>query len=59
MPVTPAPEVRAVLPSEMVRPVPNPVAESPQFRHAVENGTRTRTGAPGPEHWTQHTEYDI
>ncbi len=41
------------------RPVPGPVFESPAFTRAVERGTRTRTGAPGPAYWVQHPRYDI
>ncbi len=59
VPVEPAPRTEALMPSELVRPIPYPVLETPRFRRAVENGTRTRTGAPGSDHWTQHAEYDI
>ncbi len=41
------------------RPTPGPVFESPGFARAVDRGTRTRTGAPGPRNWVQHARYAI
>jgi len=41
------------------KPIPYPVVPSPDFMEAVENGTRTMTGAPGPEYWQQWATYDI
>lgn len=41
------------------RPYPYPVFLSPQFEQAVENGTRTLTGAPGPNYWTNTADYTI
>ena len=41
------------------RPLPGPVYENPDFSRAVLNGTRTRTGMPGPRNWVQHARYDI
>lgn len=41
------------------RPLPGPVVPPPAFRAAVENGTRTETGRPGPGYWQQHTRYSI
>jgi hypothetical protein len=41
------------------RPRPYPVFESRGFARAVERGTRTRTGAPGPKHWTQYARYRL
>jgi hypothetical protein len=38
-----------------VRPLPLPAP----FRAAVERGTRTMTGAPGPRHWQQRLHYRI
>jgi hypothetical protein len=40
-------------------PLPYPPFESPGFAAAVERGTRTRTGDPGPAYWTQFAEYRI
>jgi hypothetical protein len=41
------------------RPVPGPVYETPAFARAVERGTRTRRGQPGPNGWTQQIRYSI
>ncbi|MGH7581593.1 MAG: M1 family metallopeptidase [Gemmatimonadales bacterium] len=41
------------------RPIPGPVYESQGFTRAVMRGTRTRTGAPGPNYWVQHPRYQI
>ncbi len=39
--------------------VPLEVRPSPAFLEAVETGTRTPTGAPGPRYWQQRVDYDI
>ena len=41
------------------RPLPGPVFEIPEFSRAVECGTRTRDGRPGPAYWVQHARYRI
>jgi hypothetical protein len=41
------------------RPTPYPVFESRGFSRAVAKGTRTRTGAPGPNYWQQFARYRI
>lgn len=41
------------------RPIPYPVIPSLQFRHAVEQGTRTNTGVPGANYWQQWTDYRL
>jgi hypothetical protein len=41
------------------RPIPYPVTPSPAFQSAVANGTRTMTGAPGPNYWQQWTDYRL
>ena len=41
------------------RPRPYSVIETPEFRRAVERGTRTRTGRPGPRYWTQYARYRL
>jgi hypothetical protein len=41
------------------RPIPYPVIPSAQFQRAIDNGTRTMTGVPGPEYWQQWTEYTL
>ena len=49
-----------VLPSyAQNRPIPYPVIPSPQFNNAVERGTRTLTGLPGENYWTNTAEYTI
>ncbi len=40
-------------------PIPYPITESRGFARAVANGTRTRTGAPGPRYWQQFARYHI
>ena len=40
-----------------MRPIPYPIPESQAFRRAVERGTRTRSGEPGPRYWTQFARY--
>jgi hypothetical protein len=41
------------------RPTPYPVFESRGFSRAVAKGTRTRSGAPGPNYWQQFARYRI
>ncbi len=41
------------------RPVANPVVATPGFRRAVERGTRTTEGVPGPNYWQQSAHYTI
>ena len=41
------------------RPTPNPVTPPPDFQDAIEQGTRTMTGEPGPEYWTNTADYTI
>ena len=38
---------------------PYPVMPPPQFERAVDAGTRSATGAPGPRYWQNETDYDI
>jgi hypothetical protein len=53
------PALGAQAPSRLERPLPYPVPESPAFARAVERGTRTRTGRPGPAYWQQWAEYRL
>ena len=53
------PQVLAAQASAVRRPIPYPVVPSPQFQRAIENGTRTETGEPGPAYWQQWTEYEL
>jgi hypothetical protein len=39
------------------RPVPYPVVPPLAYQRAVEQGTRTAAGAPGPAYWQNHAEY--
>ncbi|MCH8962253.1 MAG: M1 family metallopeptidase [Bacteroidetes bacterium] len=41
------------------RPIPYPVMPTPQFERAVEQGTRTTSGEPGPTYWTNTADYTI
>ncbi len=41
------------------RPIPYPVIADADFRQAIEKGTRTETGAPGPNYWTNTAHYEI
>ena len=41
------------------RPIPYPVTVDRPFERAVEAGTRSTTGAPGPSYWQQWTDYTI
>jgi len=50
----PAPRLAA-----LERPVANPIVASPGYRRAVERGTRTTTGVPGPNYWQQSARYTI
>jgi hypothetical protein len=46
-------------PPALARPIPYPVPVAPEFTAAVEAGTRTSSGEPGPAYWQQWAEYDI
>ncbi len=41
------------------RPIPYPMKTSAQFAAAVEAGTRTLEGRPGPSYWQQSARYSI
>ncbi|MDX1440144.1 MAG: M1 family metallopeptidase, partial [Rubricoccaceae bacterium] len=45
--------------AQNARPIPYPVMPPPQFEAAVENGTRTHEGHPGPNYWQNFADYDI
>jgi hypothetical protein len=47
------------VPKDTERPRPYPVFETAAFSRAVANGTRTRTGNPGPDYWQQYASYRI
>lgn len=41
------------------RAVPYPIAPDRGFEQAVDEGTRTRSGAPGPNYWTNTAAYEL
>ncbi len=41
------------------RPIPYPVDMPKAFEQALANGTRSHTGAPGPNYWQQWADYTI
>jgi hypothetical protein len=41
------------------RPTPYPIDVSAEYQRALESGTRSVTGAPGPNYWQQWTDYTI
>ena len=41
------------------RPVPYPVIPTPQFERALEKGTRSPNGMPGPNYWANSADYQI
>ncbi|MFT5516765.1 MAG: hypothetical protein ACI80V_002903 [Rhodothermales bacterium] len=45
--------------SQTRRPVPYPVIPDLDFQQALENGTRSTTGAPGANYWTNTADYVI
>lgn len=54
-----SPPTAAVTPAAASRPIPYPITETKAFARAVERGTRTRTGEPGPKYWQQFARYTI
>jgi hypothetical protein len=45
--------------AQTTRPIPYPVFYSQSFEQAIARGTRSETGAPGPQYWTNTAEYVI
>lgn len=41
------------------RPLPGPVTPSPAFLRAIERGSRSASGQPGPNYWQQYARYDL
>ena len=41
------------------RPIPYPVEMSRGFERAIERGSRSESGAPGPSYWQQWSDYTI
>ena len=46
-------------PATAPRPIPGPVYESAEFTRAVQRGTRSRDGRPGPNYWVNRARYSI
>jgi len=44
---------------ERERPIPYPVMYPDGYQRALDRGTRSETGAPGPNYWQQWSEYTI
>ncbi len=57
----PSPTVaQQAVPQPLVaRPVPGPVVPPLFFRRALQDGTRSPDGSPGPAYWENHALYDI
>ena len=53
------PQVLVAQGAPVRRPIPYPVVPSQEFQLAIENGTRTETGEPGPAYWQQWTDYEL
>jgi Peptidase family M1 domain len=47
------------MPAAQSRPAVNPIVPPPDFQAAVDRGTRTTTGEPGPHYWQQWANYTI
>jgi hypothetical protein len=45
--------------AQPARPVPYPVMPPPMWEAAVDAGTRTDTGLPGPNYWMNEAEYTL
>ncbi len=43
----------------LARVVPYPIDLPPAFQAAIDRGTRTEQGRPGPNHWTNRAHYDL
>ncbi len=56
LPTTPAHAQQTITPR---RPIPGPVVPPNFFRAALERGTRSPDGSPGPNYWQVYSEYDI
>ncbi len=46
-------------PARLERPVPYPLPLSKAFERAIQKGTRTKVGLPGPKYWTNYATYKI
>ncbi|MFW6175554.1 MAG: M1 family peptidase, partial [Acidobacteriota bacterium] len=51
--------VPATAPAQEGRPIPQPVTPEPGYVQAVDAGTRSADGSPGPAYWQQEADYRI
>jgi Peptidase family M1 domain len=54
-----APVPRGAAADTAPRPLLQPVQAPPEFQQAVQRGTRSTTGAPGPRYWQNRVRYTI
>jgi len=47
------------VPPVAARVIPYPIDLPTNFQRAIEAGTRTLEGRPGPKHWTNYAHYDL
>ncbi len=59
VPTAYAPAAQAQWSESIQRPIPGPVVPPGSFSGAVENGTRTLSGRPGPGYWQNASFYQI
>ena len=57
--ITPLSAQEVEEPADSYRPRPYPVQPPPAFQQALEQGTRSETGRPGPNYWSQWARYDL
>ena len=57
--VIPPISVEAQGPTTPRRPIPGPVVPPDFYQTAIENETRSPTGAPGREYWQSYSSYDM
>ncbi len=57
--VIPSISVEAQAPTTPRRPIPGPVVPPAFYQTAIENETRSPTGAPGRKYWQSYSSYDI
>lgn len=54
-----APRTEQLEDIELSRPIPGPVVPPDFYRAALDRGTRTEDGRPGPDYWRNHARYTI
>jgi len=47
------------LTAQIERPIPYPLPQSRDWKKAIQAGTRSPDGAPGPNYWTNYADYRI